>query len=53
MFIKCKQDKKNKTKTYSYFLGLDLSNDTHIDNILAVFQNVNKLRHLSTSAKHK
>ena len=35
--------KIEKQTTYSYSLGLDLSLDTHIDDLLAFFQNVNRL----------
>jgi hypothetical protein len=38
---------------YSYSLGLELSFDTHIDDLLRFFQKVNKLRCLFTSIKHK
>jgi hypothetical protein len=31
-----------KSPTYSYSLGLDLSLDIHIDDLLAFFENVNK-----------
>jgi hypothetical protein len=39
--------------TYSYSLRLDLSFDTHIDELQLIFQNVNKPRRLFTSIKHK
>ena len=34
--------KIEKYTTYSYSLGLDLSFDTHIDDLLTFFQNVHK-----------
>jgi hypothetical protein len=39
--------------THSYSLGLGLLFDTHIDALLAFFQNNANLRCLFTSIKHK
>ena len=36
---------------YSYSIGLDLSFDTHIDELLAFTQNVNKLLCMFTKCK--
>ena len=40
-------------KFEEYSLGLGLSFDTHIDELLAGFFNVNKSHHLFTSLRHK
>jgi hypothetical protein len=49
MITKYKQTQK--LKTYSYSVGLDLSLDTHIDDLLMFFQNVNKLLVMFTKCK--
>jgi hypothetical protein len=36
---------------YSYSIGLDLSLDTHIDDLLVFFHNVNKLLFMFTKCK--
>ena len=45
--------KIEKQTTYSYSLDLDLSFETHIDDVLAFFQNGAKSRRLFISIKHK
>jgi hypothetical protein len=45
---------KIEKKTYSYFVGLDLSLDTHIDDLLAVFKMVpNRCLCLQNVNKHE
>ena len=43
--------KIGKQTTYSYSLGLDLSLDTHIDDLIAFFQNINKSLFMFTKCK--